>query len=294
VFKCAGKACAPPPVGTGGSLDGPPAGFRAATEADRATIKTLTGGKTYTGAWSNVMVSTDPAGVNGCVARGFDKAGRVQSLYSAEHTAGQAAAKFARVQKLAAEVDRLDKDLVRDAMTDPAAAATLLVRRLGMRPGSTKDTGAKVDAFGASTIEARHVTINPGGKSITLDFIGKGNVRIHLNVKDPDVVAVMTKWKGDKQRRAKMFGTSATKVNEYIDSKLGDAFNAKDLRTLKATTMALEMVSQIKRKPKTEKDFKAMRLKIGKAVAAQLGNTYKMALDSYINPTVFTALGSFS
>lgn len=293
VFECKGKACAPPPVGVGGSLDGPPAGFRAATEEDKAWAREQSG-KAVPPSWRGVVVSTDPKGVNGCILRGFDDKGRTVRMYSAAHTKAQAAKKYARVQKAAEAVSKLDKALARDAMNDPAAAATFLIRRLGMRPGSKKNTKAAKEAFGATTLEARHVTINPGGKSVTFSFIGKGGKEIKMNVKDPDVVAVVTKWKGSKQRRERLFDTTERDVNAYVDANMGKKFNAKDLRTLKATTMALDMVSKIKRKPKTKRQYTTMRNRIADEVAKQLGNTRSMALNSYINPVVFGALGEFA
>jgi DNA topoisomerase IB len=56
---------------------------------------------------------------------------------------------------------------------------------------------------------------------------------------------------------------------------------------LKANTTALKEVKTIE-PPKTKQEFLKKRKEVATTVSQQLGNDPSMALNSYINPTVFS------
>jgi len=64
-------------------------------------------------------------------------------------------------------------------------------------------------------------------------------------------------------------------------------FKLKDMRTYHANDRAAEFIGST-RPPKTKQEFAKKRNEIGDRVAAELGNTRTMALNSYINPAVFS------
>jgi DNA topoisomerase-1 len=237
-------------------------------------------------AWTDVHIATDPTAP--MQVRGVDAKGRHQYIYSTAHTEQAAAAKFARVKELAGRMPELDAAIERDAMDDPAAAATALIRHFGLRPGSTSDTKAKKKAYGATTLQARHVRQYPDTGRTTLSFVGKSGVKITVSSRDPDIYRIVEHWLGDKQGMVDLFPASDADVRAYIDDNLGDGFKAKDLRTHLANVMALDMVSSMRR-PTTQAKFKAARNKVADAVAKALGNTRAVTLSNYINPTVFAA-----
>lgn len=222
----------------------------------------------------------------GLYAIGYDSKMRKQYVYSADKQAGQSVKKFARIKKAAKDVKKLDKNLAEEALTDDTAAATLLMRKLGMRPGSTAETRAAKQAFGATTLEARHVKLNPTSKTVSFAFTGKSGVSIRLRSKDPGIYAAMERRLAGKSGRDRLFATSGDRVNRYVKSKMGSGYSGKDLRTLKATTMALQMVKR-KRRPTSQAAFKKARNVVGDTVAKQLGNTRAESLRSYIDPAVF-------
>lgn len=292
-LECRDDACAPPPVGTGGSLPGDSpsgagkadpgqgamAGMRRATDADRKARKIPPNLK-------DVYVSEDPKAA--LYAIGKDAKGRSQYLYSAEHKGKQAAAKYARVKELASRVGKLDDAIKRDAMTDDTAAATALIRHFGLRPGSDADTKSAKKAYGATTLQARHVRQYPETGRTTLSFVGKSGVKITVTTRDPSIFAMVEERLKTKSGTESLFDTSGADVRAYMDSALGDGFLPKDLRTLKANVMALDMVDTMRR-PKTKTAFRKARNKVADAVSKQLGNTRAQSLQSYINPTVFAA-----
>jgi DNA topoisomerase-1 len=254
-----------------------PDGAHPATPEDRERLKIPPG-------WVDVFVADDPTNYRQVWAR--DAQGRSQGRYTAEYEARQEALKFERVKELAAKLDDLDNALVRDMMTDSAAAVTALIRHFGLRPGSMKDTRARKQAYGATTLQARHVRQYPDTGRTTLSFVGKSGQKITVSTRDPDIYRLMQHWTDGKQGTDFLFEATDADVRAYLTGAIGPGFLAKDLRTLKANVMALEMVRSMRR-PTTMTAFRKARNKVADAVAKALGNTRAVTLSGYINPTVF-------
>jgi DNA topoisomerase-1 len=160
----------------------------------------------------------------------------------------------------------------------------LLISKTGMRIGSTRDTGAKVQAYGASTLEARHVKVD--GQVTTLSFVGKKGVNIELTSIDPALAKMFKARLKGKGPRDKLFNTSDAKVRDYMHSVGGKGFMPKDFRTYVATSTALDMARGMG-VAAGEREFKKMRLEVAKRVSSLLGNTPAMAISSYIDPAVW-------
>jgi DNA topoisomerase-1 len=252
-------------------------GMRLATAEDRQRLA-------IPPAYTDVYVSTDPNAK--MVWRGVDSQGRMQRGYSAEHHENQAALKFERMKALTERIDTLDAALVRDADTDDRAASLALIRHFGMRPGSRKDTQARKQAFGATTLQARHVRQYPDTGRTTLSFVGKSGVRVTVSTRDSDIYRLIESRLAGKSGTDSLFQTTDAQLLEYLAETIGPGFLTKDFRTLKANVMALEMVSRMRR-PTTMTAYRKARNKVADAVAKQLGNTRATTLKSYINPTVF-------
>jgi DNA topoisomerase-1 len=259
-------------------------GMRPVTTDERKELRVE--GRPIPPAWTDLYIALDPD--TPMQVRGKDAKGRFQYIYTTAHHEQAAAAKFARTKELAKRMPELDAAIERDAMDDPAAAATALIRHFGLRPGSTSDTKAKKKAYGATTLQARHVRQYPETGRTTLSFVGKSGVKITVSSRDPDIYRIVERWLGDKEGTVDLFPATDANVRAYIDANLGDGFKAKDLRTHLANVMALDMVSTMRR-PTTQAKFKAARNKVADAVAKALGNTRTVTLSNYINPTVFAA-----
>jgi DNA topoisomerase I len=263
-------------------------GMHAASPGEREEVgKRL--GKAIPPAWTDVHIADDLDN-DKVLVKGKDAKGRWQTIYSAAHTEGQAEAKFKRNKELSEHLDKLDDALARDALDDDSAAALLLIRRLGMRPGSNSNTGADVQAHGATNLLARHARITPGGQ-LVLDFTGKKGVHIVLRTRDPEIVAaVRARLDAGRSGNDPLFRTNETRVRDYMRTTGGvpQEFLLKDLRTMHANVTALREVERRgNRTPSSQAEFRRWRREVAVVVSNELGNTPTLALNSYIDPVAF-------
>jgi HK97 family phage portal protein len=264
------------------------AGMSPATDASRAAFKEHAG-RTIPPAWTDVQIA-DNLETAPLLVVGKDAKGRRQAIYSKEHTQRQAEKKFARIKELNEHTDKLDAALDRDALTNDDAGSLTLIRRMGMRPGSNANRGANVQAHGATNLKRKHVSFDENGHAV-LDFTGKDGVHIILKSKDPMVIDVLRtrKLRGGNDDDP-LFKTNEDRVRKYMNTEGGipKQFLLKDLRTVHANTTALKAIRDMP-PPKTKQEFIKRRKEVATIVSDQLGNDPSMALNSYINPTVFTS-----
>jgi DNA topoisomerase IB len=236
-------------------------------------------------AWTDVTYSPDPAAK--LQATGRDVKGRRQLVYSAEFSAKQAAAKFARAKKLAEafkDVRKQNEAARRELATREAADATALIMATGIRPGSTGDTGAETQAYGATTLQGRHVVSLKDG--VRLRFTGKKGVSLDLPIQDPGIAKMLLKRKEAAGARGDLFGVNAGGLLKHVHS-LGDgSFKTKDFRTHLGTQTALDEVERTP-EPTNEREYKRAVKHVATIVSQKLGNTPTIALQSYISPVVF-------
>jgi DNA topoisomerase-1 len=239
-------------------------------------------------AWIDVHYSEDPD--SSLLATGRDSKGRTVSVYSKAHAARQAEVKYARIHELNAKFDRIkaQNDAARkDPERREAADCLDLIMQTGIRPGGEGDTGAEKQAYGATTLQGRHVRVTPTGK-VSLQFIGKKGVALNIPVDDPDLAKRLIRRKEKAGATGKLFDTTAGKLLAHTHSLDGGGFKTKDFRTHLGTTTAAKLVSQ-RDAPADEKSYRRAVMAVAKDVAAKLGNTATIALQSYINPAVFAS-----
>jgi DNA topoisomerase IB len=263
-------------------------GFREASAADKARLAEVHGYK-VPGHWKEALVPDDESA--GLIVKGRDQKDKWHYVYSAEYREGQASAKFQRVKELHKAMPKLDEALKRDvAAGDEDAIVVGIMRETGARVGSDANNAGRLvrdHTYGASTLRAKHITVNPSG-SVTIKYKGKDGVEQKHLIKDPVLAAALAAKKEGKSGNDSLFPNATDgSTMEYLRTATGlPKAKNHDLRTYVATGMALTMVRG--RPPKTAKEYKAKRAAIGKAVAAQLGNTPAIALGTYIDPTVFS------
>jgi DNA topoisomerase-1 len=203
----------------------------------------------------------------------------------------QQAAKFARVRELDAQVARLDERLAADAPHDETAASVLVMRRTGMRPGSDQQRSGKLDApdtFGATNLRARHATVE--GDTVRFAFVGKGAKDLVIEATDPLLARVVSSRLAARSGDERLFATNEVAARRYIQAHAGPGFESKDLRTLHGTTLARELVAGLDVPASSTAAAKARR-DVATHVASKLGNTPAVALESYIDPAVFSRAG---
>lgn len=241
-------------------------------------------------AWKDAHVNPDPKA--DLQAVGMDAKGRVQRIYSEQFVQRQAEKKFTRISLLQEKRDKIFKSTdegmkSEDQKTRESAHVLKLIQHTGIRPGSESETGADKQAYGATTLEGRHVHVTPDG--VRLRFVGKKGVDLDIPVEDKRVAAMLVERKRLAGSSGKLFSASAADLRDYTKEISGGKFKPKDFRTLKGTETASELVAKEPNRAATMKEYKARVMAVAKRVAEKLGNTPTIALQSYINPRVFHA-----
>ena len=251
--------------------------------------------------WKNIHLATDPK--DRVQVLGTDAAGRQQDKRTVEASSQAAAKKFKRqkaltraIPGLLAEIDRDLADKRQDETIRDTALLVKLMYHTGFRNGHEKDNKARVPSTGASTLKFRHMKAKDG--KLHFDFIAKGGKRYQHTVDDPDLyqhLAPRLQGKGwdptaeyDHGPDDLIFDSNATAALAYLKHVTGMRdIKAHDLRTHRATTVALETMQRMK-KPQTEAEFTVAQKKVAKVVGDFINDTPKQALDSYIDPVVWT------
>lgn len=240
--------------------------------------------------YSDVRFNNNPK--HHVLAVALDSKGRGKTFYTKEFVAQQAAKKFERVRAfdkarpaIAAAVDA--------HLADPqsphhdTAIALRLIERASFRPGSNTDTKAKVKAYGATTLRSEHVTRD--GDALTFNFTGKKGVAISQVVVDKQLADLIGPRLGTP---GPLFKTDAGKLRTFMHTAAKGGFHPKDLRTHNATRMALGLVLALgaSHAPTDARSFRKAQMEVAAHVSKHLGNTPKMALDSYIDPKVWSRM----
>lgn len=223
------------------------------------------------------------------------------------HAYANSAIKYRRIGALDKQIGKLDNALATDTQKlddkGDTACAVLLMRRLGMRPSSEKVVDGK-KSYGATTLLGKHVKQVNG---VTyFDFIGKEQVHIQFSTDDPEVFAMLQKRLRTRKGNTPLFATTEDKTNDYLRDTLGpipgegpnSKFSNKDLRTLKASQMARKLIQESTYDATTVLDangepdkaeFDRRRMAIVTVICKQLGNTPKLVIESYVNPSLWGA-----
>ncbi len=202
------------------------------TDEDRKSLKIPPG-------WTDVKVSSDKTAALQAIGR--DSKGRKQSIYSAEHHEKQAAVKFSRIEGLHERMGDIDKRLSDDSSDNDAATAALLIRKMGLRPGSDADTGAEKKAYGATNLRAKHVSVD--GDNVKLEFTGKKGVALSLEMKDKELASLLKNRKSGKKGDDRLFDTDEIKLRTYMKDA-APGVKPKDFRTYLATSTAIQKISE--------------------------------------------------
>jgi DNA topoisomerase I len=254
-------------------------GLKPATEAEKKDRK-------LPPAWKDVAINPDPSG--DLQAVGVDAKGRIQRVYSEEFTRQNAEAKFERVNQLegkSAEIfaaTRADMGSS-DAGRRENASALALIQETGIRPGSDADTGSKVKAYGATTLEGRHVVQRADG--VHLEFVGKKGVNLDIPVSDPAIARDLIARKNAAGNSGKLYSATDASLRDYTKT-VAPGHKPKDFRTLKGTSTARALVGNMA-PAADEKSYRRQVMGVAKQVSQKLGNTPTIALQSYIAPQVF-------
>jgi DNA topoisomerase I len=252
-------------------------------------------------AWQRVEIAKSSSAK--IQARGYDAAGRQQSIYHPTFRIKQEKLKYDRILRFAGRLPALrkqiDKDLSRKRLTKDKVLACIvkLIDEAYFRVGS--DRYAKEhQTYGVTTLRSKHAEITTN--TVTFDFVGKSGQEHVKKIDDPQLVRIIKQLDElpgyeifrYQDTKGTMHDLHASDVNDYIKTYMGEEFTAKDFRTWGGTLLATSAIIRDELEPDaSESARKKAVTAIVKRVAKRLGNTPAIARSSYIDPRVIVAFG---
>src|SRR5579863_9491562 len=248
-------------------------------------------------AWTNVWISPDPLGH--IQATGVDSRGRLQYRYHQQWREQRDAQKFLHMLRFASVLPALRAatvaDLARgDLDRDRVAASAVRLIDLGLfRIGGERY--AELDHhYGATTLEKRHVRVTRDG--MMFDYIAKEGKRRAITVTDeavlPTVRALAHNDNGldtlfSYQRGGNWCVLHAHDVGNYIATRAGGHFTAKEFRTWNATVLMALALANAAPSGAARGRERVVAASI-REVAAWLGDTPAVTRKSYIDPQLIS------
>lgn len=251
-------------------------------------------------AWKEVEIARSKSAK--IQAKGYDAAGRLQSIYHPTFRLKQEKLKFDRIMRFAQQLPALrrqvDKDLARKRLGKEKVLACIvkLIDMAYFRVGS-EQYARDHHTYGVTTLRSKHVDVS--NTTIVFDFVGKSGKEHVKKISDPQLARIIKQL--DELPGYEIFryqdNTGAVHdlhsadVNAYIKQYMGEEFTAKDFRTWGGTLLATsEIMKEELDSDSTQTARKKFVTNIVKRVAKRLGNTPAVARSSYIDPRVFIAL----
>ena len=171
-----------------------------------------------------------------------------------------------------------------------SAVAVRLINLGWFRVGSER-YAKKHRTFGITTLNKNHATVR--GSRVAFKYRGKHRAWVHTALVDAELAAAVRALKElDGGRRlfryranGDVFNLTGRKLNEYIQTYMGNEFTAKDFRTWGGTLTAAICLAE-HGTADTETQAKRAVAAVMRAVGERLGNTPAVARSSYVSPAV--------
>jgi DNA topoisomerase-1 len=249
-------------------------------------------------AWSDAWINAAAGGAVQAIGR--DAAGRLQSLYHANHVRRQEARKFRRLIKFAEALPKMRATVASHIKhkqpglgREPVMAAMLRILSICfLRPGSQVYAGEN-GSFGLATLRPRHVKVK--GEVVEFDFTGKSGVQQQHQLKDRQVSKIVRSLLKQPSREVfkyqngdgEFVNVTRHHINDYIREVMGERFSAKDFRTWAGTLVCACALARLgteigeKSASRKRKVVEAI-----KETADILGNTPAVCRSSYICPEI--------
>ncbi|MFZ7087346.1 DNA topoisomerase IB [Curtobacterium sp. RRHDQ10] len=250
-------------------------------------------------AWNDVWIS--PYENGHVLATGTDAAGRRQYIYHPSWRERMDRIKYDRALALAESLPVARRGVTIDLRRPEPdrqralAAAFRMLDQGSLRVGSER-YAEQHGSHGLSTLLCAHVHVS--GDEIELAFPGKSHQEWSSSISDHDLARVLVgmKRRGPTARLLSYRPAAgeawqplgADEINDYVKERAGDAFTAKDFRTLHGTVAAA--VDLARAGPQRGERARAKAVTHAVQVAAGvLGNTPTVARQSYIDPRLLDA-----
>jgi DNA topoisomerase I len=244
-------------------------------------------------AWKDVRISPSPRAK--LQATGVDSAGRRQYRYHPEFRAQQEAAKFDELIRFAEKLPDLRLAIAEHLELDSrdplyvCAVAIRLIDLTWFRVGSDRHT-KRSHTYGVTTLSKSHVRVR--GTRLTFRFRAKGKAKVRTALVDSelaDAVRALLETPGPRLFRYEIDGElcnlTGSRLNDYVQEYMGEAFSCKDFRTWGGTLIAAISLAErgpVEGKTEQKQAVAAVMRKVGE----RLGNTPAVARNSYVSPAV--------
>ena len=146
--------------------------------------------------------------------------------------------------------------------------------------------------YGLTTLEKRHVLIN--GSEITLDFIGKKNVRNTITINSASLSRDLLILKDSCKNTDRIFKTTdniivgSNDMNNFLNEAIGSTeFSCKDFRTYASNISFIKKLCLFKNtKDMSQKTIEQNIKSIFKDVSKELNHSEAISKGSYIIPHI--------
>ena len=254
-----------------------PDGMHAVRDEDRMEL-----GAMIKPAWTDVFVNDDRNGSMQVI--GYDKKGVRQYSYHPDHTERKKLEKYNRVATLTDKLPDIDRALSDGVMHDDTNLGLMIMRKLAIRPGGSTTKGDE-EAVGIIEMRREHVTIT--GDKVRFQFIGKHGIPQDLTLEDNELASAIKHRLPGLEAGDKILSTHNRKMSQRMKEIAGgDEYIPYDFRTHYGTSEALRLMDGMPM-PTTAEEFDRQVKEVSERVSEKLGNTPKVALESYIDPRVF-------
>ena len=225
-----------------------------------------------------------------------DVKGKIQQGYTPTFHENNAKKKWERIVKfqgnipsLKSKFDNIVNNQKPGVPLHQAALIAGIIAESGLRPGNMSSV-KNHEHYGISTLKKKHVRVD--GDTISLEFVGKSGKTNVTEITNPSLAKAMKSYADSKDYDDHLFNPGMAK--NMAAGLLDKGMKLKDLRTIKASSTARELINAVALPPpltgNEKKDKKllarAMNDVSGK-IAGILNNTPAIARASYIHPDIF-------
>jgi DNA topoisomerase-1 len=250
-------------------------------------------------AWTDTWINAAAGGAVQAIGR--DAAGRLQSIYHANHVRLREARKFQRLTQFAEALPKMRATVAADIRQPgleraPVMAAMLrIISTCFLRPGSHV-YAAENGSFGLATLRPRHVKVK--GALVEFDFTGKSGVQQQYQLNDRQVANIVRRLLEQPSREVFKYkngdgafvNVTRHHINHYIHEIMGASFSAKDFRTWAGTLVCACVLARLGVEPGETKTSKKRKVVAAvRATSEILGNTPAVCRSSYICPQIITS-----
>jgi DNA topoisomerase I len=246
-------------------------------------------------AWTDVWICPEPRGH--LQATGRDARGRKQYIYHPDWHLHTSKTKYRKLQAFGLVLPKLRQQMRRHLALPGLPRRKVVAAVIALLDGTLIRVGneeyAKANgSYGLTTLRDQHAKIEgqvirlrfkgKSGKVRQIDFYDKRLARIVRDCQDLPGQQLFQYEDGE----GRLHRVESADVNRYLRKWTGSDFTAKDFRTWKATTLALEKLSQAAIEPLSTAAAKAHLMQAYREAAEALGNTVTVCRKYYVHPAI--------